>query len=346
MPTTAEKKPRKNKKRIIALPGEYHKRVKVPNNVVSARYSYTLLQERIFNYVLYYLQCYTKQVMDGTPIRQLDIFTQPNDMINIVIPMGYIAAPAYYQLVRESAEDLAGILVELDVKGENGKEMRRVRGLFSYVETPKEHERTNKLTLQVSKDVAAMLINVDRNRGGDGYTSFLLEVTLAAKNKYTPRLYKFISSWANRGGKDVTTEQLRDMLQLGDKYPDHNSFMRRVLKPVAEDLDRIGSDCWFEVAPKTDGGKKVVGYTFKIINETRSFHYVKLKNNAIDVLRTHFNLKQEHIKQLQEVIEVVDNYGPLMDKIMDLYTRGIMQDATIKFKEKYIVDSILRHFRK
>jgi Initiator Replication protein len=336
-------KTRKSKKRLTALPGEYHKAIVVPNNVANAKYSYTLLQERIFNYVLFYLQCYTKQIINGVPIQQLQIFTQPNDSIDIIMPMSYIAAPSYYKLIREAAKELANVPVCLPMKKEH-KSFERFRSLFNYIDVPTDRQRSNMLTLQISKDVARMLMNVDKKMGE--YTSFLLEVTLAAKNKYTPRIYKFISSWKNRGGKDISVEEMRDMLQLGDMYQDHNSFMRRVLIPVQQDLDRIGSDCWFEVSTRTEGGKKVVGYTFKIISEVRSLHYVKLKEGAINMLRTHFNFKQEHIKRLQTIIEVIDNYEPLIQKIWELHDRGIMTDKTKIHKQDYVIRSIIAHFAK
>lgn len=348
MPTLEPTK-RKKAKKLVALPGEYMTRVVIPTKLVNAEYSYTLIQERIFNYVMHYLQYYIKQVIEGKEVLQLDMFKNNQERIHISIPLMTIAKPAYYDRAREAAKELATILVSLPVQ-RNGKDWVRVRGLFEWVEMPEEdrRERSGVLHISISKQVAEMLVNIEVKQGiPRDYTSFLFEVTLACRNKYTPRFYKQICSWKKKGKCYMSIEELKTWLQLGNKYKTYAAIKKNILGPVATELKRF-ADCWFDIDNaefEVKEGNRVVGIWFTIITPELNLHYVKLKESIIEILKRHFKLSQEHLKQLESVLNVEDHdYGPLQYKILDLAEK-IRADRSIKHVQAYVVKALLNYHK-
>lgn len=336
----------KKKKKLIALPGEHMTRVVIPTKLVNAEYSYTLIQERIFNYVLHYLQYYIKQVIEGKEVMQLDMFKSDTDSVNITIPLMTIAKPAYYDRARQAAKEMAAIVVAVPFK-RGGKDWDRIRGLFQYIEMPRdERQRSGSLTLSMSKDVAQMLVDIEVKQGiPRDYTAFMFEVTMLANNKYTPRFYKMLSSWKKKGKCYMTIEEIKTWLQLGDKYKNYNGIKQSILKPVAKDL-KAYADCWFDLDhPEFEDkdGTKVVGLWFHIVTPELSLHYVKLKESIIEILKRHFHLEANHLKQLEPIMNMQENdYGTLQYKILDLAER-IRKDRSIRNIPAYVVKSLLNY---
>jgi hypothetical protein len=329
----------------VQLPDQLTK-IFQPNRVTNAHYDYTLIQERIFNYVMFVLQAHIKRVMAGEHVQQLDIFKDVSEYIHVSVPLMAIAQPAQYGKVRESAKQLAGIVVSMKGKSSAGYKVQRFTGMFADIELPLEKQRSNEITIRVRKDVADHLLQIDRNPGGQpyGYTSFMLEVANGAKNKYTSRIYKLCSSWKEKGGFNITLEELQLMLQLGPKY-DYNAIKRRILEPVAEEL-KEKSDCWFEVT-ETLNGKKVIALSFKVITPDLIKQGEILKNSIINMLRTHFLFNDILLARVSPIFHEQTDYTALQYKILDLMER---KRTTPKDKmphpQAYVITSLLKEFAK
>ncbi len=330
----------RKRKKLLALPGEYMTKVYVRNNVANARYSYSLMQERIFNFVIFYLRNYTKQVLEGKQPSQLDLFQETKEKnINISVPLSMICdTPSYYKSVRKSAQELATITVMIERTDSAGKEWVRYRGLFNYVDVPKENNRSSHLVIQISKDVAEMLVNIERK--GDmpvNYTSFVYQICAFAKNKYTARLYKIISSWKNKKYFKMTVDELRERLQLQGKYKQFNDIKKNVLDPVQQELTE-NSDCWFNYSLIMDG-KKVTAIQFVVIDVKFQEYQGKMKDYIIYLLKDHLKLTDGHIQVLEPVLADYNNYDTITYKIVDV-TNRIRQDKTITNPQAYAVKAI------
>lgn len=346
MPTLQPTKSKKAKK-LVALPGEYMTRVVIPTRLVNAEYSYTLMQERIFNYVMHYLQYYIKQVIDGKEVMQLDMFRNNQDRINISIPLMTIAKPAYYDRARQAAKELATIMVSIPIE-KQGKKWERFRGLFEWVDVPEEdrRQRSGVLQISISKQVAEMLVDIEIRQGiPREYTAFLFEVTMICRNKYTPRFYKQLSSWKKKGRCYMSIEEIKTWLQLGSKYKTYNGIKQHILQPVLKEL-KAYADLWYDIDHpefEVKEGNKVVGVWFHIVTPELSLHYVKLKQSVVEILQRHFRLTNEHIKQLEPVLNVDNNeYSALQYKILDLAER-VRSDKSIKHVQAYVIKSLLNY---
>lgn len=335
------------KKKIIMLP-ELKDVIVVPNRVVNSRYDYTLIQERIFNNVLYYLQEAVRLNMKGGDYTQLSLFRTTNDNISIDIPLRSISRPDQYDEVRQSAQDLAGIVVKIPMMdARTGKHFISFQGLFSAIAIPVDSKRSSYITVRIAKEVASLLIQMDHKNGIPGnYTSFFLQVANRSSNKYTSKLYKLISSWKKKGGFYMPIDEFREHFNLTDKYQEFSELKKRVLVPVAKEL-KENADCWFEVADNTlvkREGKKVVGLNFKVITP----EYDDLKSKQLEsiyhLLRTHFKFTGEHLKQLDPIFKGDFNAANIQYKIVELYEYVRENKKNIGNQTAYVIKSLLKQF--
>lgn len=256
---------KKSGKRLYAVPDEYKKVVYQPNHLTNAQYNYTLIQERIFNYIIFYLQTYMNKVMNGAVVVQMDIFEQKEkDYIDIEIPLALIGKPRQYGEIRQRAVEMMTITVEVNLTNHNKEKVNRVQSMLTHVDIPDKDEkrRSGTLPIRISKVIAMLMLNIERRNGTPiCYTSFLFNIALQAQNKYTSRIYKLISSYKRPadtapGMYRVSYEKFRDILQIGNKYRDYEAFKRCVIMPVYEELKEHG-DIYFELSESRDPNKKI-----------------------------------------------------------------------------------------
>lgn len=361
MSTTHTHTQKKKEKKLMSLPAEYRKLIFQPNRITNAQYSFTLSQERIFVYIIYYLQTYISKVMDGAFIRQLDLFTaeQDKEYIDIRIPMAMLAKPNQYNELRVKAVEMIGLKVRIkDKNRQTGETIERVQGLITHVDLPEQgvtSRRTGILPIRISKMVAALILNVERENGSPiNYTSFLFDVCLAAENKYTPRIYKLLSSWRKKEFYKVKLQDLKEILQLDDKYKDYEAFKRRILVPVMQELNEKADftfDCnaeGFEVRE----GKKVIALCFRhkfpaeISDELTE---CKLWNRIIHTLRKAWDVDDKGIALISKLR---DKYPAkqIEEKIHECYVWRFRPDVIgnsnkrITNPSHYITRTIFREF--
>jgi hypothetical protein len=290
------------------------------NRITNASYNYSLLQEKIFCYIMYALKGHIDKVMNGANVLQLDIFRAPDsNNIAIIVPLKYIATPAQYKDVKKAAFDMMSRVIRMRGKDLKNRDTIEFTGLFSSIVMTEE--RSGTLQVMIRRDVAEMLIDIPRNDAGRPvqYTGFILEVALKARNKYTPRMYKFISSWKERGGVYVSLDELRNMLSMGDKYTDYNDFKRSVLLPAQEELKQH-ADCWYNVSDMEEvkEGKKVIGLRFKIITVDRDKQRELLLHNLYNDLLPRLELTKTHIDLLRPTLDRADVHD-VRQKAAELY---------------------------
>lgn len=333
------------KKKIVVLPS-LRDIVYIPNKVTEAQYDYTLIQERIFNFIMFNLQEAIKLNMNGGNYQQLEMFTTVGNTVKIVLPLKNIALPQQYKDVRTSAKQLASIVVGIPYteKG-TGRKYTRYQGLFK-VSVPDEISRNSDLLVEIEKEVAKLLVELEFNNNGKpkGYTSFILQIAVQSKNKYTSRIYKKISSWKEKGGFYMSIQEFRDWLQLGDKYPTYGDLKKRILVPVQQELEGK-ADCWFNCAEtsfeKRDG-KTVVGLNFKVI--TPVFEQEKeIQSDYIkNLLRMHFSFKDVDISQLEPIFGQEFDYSRITNTLTRLHGHVKANKATINNPKAYIIQSLLK----
>jgi hypothetical protein len=330
-------------------PGKKLTTLYISNHLINAKYNYSLIQERIFNYVIFHCQEYINKVKNGTPIYQLDLFNDDSSStVQIKIALKHIAPPDEYDHVRESMQKMCSILLQTQVTDKHGKSWQQWQGLFLKVNIPAETKRSAFMIATMDIAIAQMIVSMQRRQDGTpiNYTTFMYEVAMNTKNKYTPRIYKLISSWKNKTGFYYSVEELREFLQLGDKYKDMEALRRRILIPVWQEL-KENADCWFNLTEtnfEVKEGKRVVGFNFKVISAKSNLYYVKQMEYLIYTFKTQYHFKNEQIDQIRHIIEDTNLWSSL-DWRMNKVNQKLQEDKNITDPAAYTLKCILNHFK-
>lgn len=326
-------------KKIFTLPDEYKKVVYQPNYIVHAQYSYTVIQERVFNYIIWYLQKFVKEVMNGKAVRQLDMFASPNEeYIDIDIPLWLIGKPRQYPEIRARVLQMIQVPVKVEVtKGRKGNMQRfdRMQSWITHVDIPQGEtkRRMSVLPIRISKAVASLMVDVDHDGAtAFNYTSFCFNIALLADNKYTSRIYKLISSYKRPADephavKSFEYQKFREILQIGEKYTDYEAFKRCVLVPVQKELKEGDSDICFELSETRDNRKRVTKLNFVIKHkstEDSSLTECKLWNSIISRLQNQFGCDKGGIESVIPKLKeraaaraVLDSMAVIMAEYLD-----------------------------
>ena len=319
----------------------------VANRVIEASYNYSLIQEKIFNFLLFELQQAIKLSMNNQDYRQLALFKSKNSTtIRVRILLRNLATPNNYLKVREAAAVMGKEQIRIKIVDENGKPATRIVQLFVAVETPDEGVRDSYLKIDMSEEVAQMLIDMDKRADGKAinYTSFILQVaTGAVTNKYTPRIYKLISSWKNKTGFYQPLDDFRKWLGLkNDTYKSFAELKRNVLVPVQKDLEGK-SDCWFNCAEKDflrKEGNAVVGINWKVIKPELE-EKTRIQQDSIrNMLKMHFFVQDSDFAVLGHLFGSNFNYEKLTLRLFELRKYITENSSTIKNKRQYVLASL------
>ena len=346
-------KPSKKQKRIV-LP-QIRNYIVQPNRVTKSRFGadvggYTLIQHKILNAIMYYLQEPIQMSMKGHQYHQLEIFSNP-DLIKLDIPMSDIGRPDQYREIRESILQLASVVVVVPYVSDQGRDMERITGLIR-ANLEKNPGRSSKMTIEIEKKVADILIKIDRDADGipKNYTRHAYEVSQNATCKFTPTIYKLLCSWKKKGEFKISFDELKADLCITSMYKEYADFKRRVLIPVMNELKEIG-DCWFDCTIKSFTEKKrnkPLMLCFKVITPEINQEIDKKAEYIRHMLRTHFNFQMNDLKDIDHILQDRNiSQKAIIDKIMylddQIYKKGLTDDK-VKSPRHFALTSLLNEF--
>lgn len=96
----------------------------------------------------------------------------------------------------------------------------------------------------------------------DNYTKYQLVNIGAFSSTHAIRLYELCSQYRDKGWRQTSLDDLKDWLQVSDKYPRYNSFNQRVLTPAIDEIN-AKSDLLVDVEP-IKRGRTIVALKFTI----------------------------------------------------------------------------------
>lgn len=338
------------------------------NKVTLSKYNSTLLLERLLTLIQYQLQDAVKLSMKGdTNYSQLALFDPQEDLIKIHIPLRSITKANSLDDVIATCKGLMDLKI-LFPSSNNGKtEYMSIRQAVHGVDIPMKEGVINKgknagskrrqmdaVIISMTKDQADRFILVDYDqelRKPIKFTKFLLHVAINAKTKYTAKMYKLVSSWQSKGKFTVRTDWLREYLdikgvdeagQAYDLYPYFSDLVKRVLKPVRDELFRK-ADCWFEFAPDKVEGKKVVTINFTVITPDLE-KVAQTKHDHIRyLLKTHFQFTDVDMKAIRGIFQPDIDPDSIVEKIITLH-QLLMQDRSAIANVKGWIVTSLKNF--
>jgi len=339
----------KKRKKIVMLP-DLRSYVYQPNRITNAIYDYSLIQERIFNSVMFHLQEAITISRRGEDYTQLSLFKDYSrtDSLSIKIPLRDISTPQNYEYVKNAIEQLAGIVVSIPyVDQQTKKSFKHISGLLK-ANIPETGDRSSTIEIIIDKHVAKMFIEIDKNPNGQpiNYTRFIYEIAQRASNKYTSRIYKLICSWKKKGGFTITLDEFRKWIGIEDKYKQYNEIKKRILMPVQKELFEH-ADCWFNCESEdftTKQGNIVTHLNFKVISPELIEEEGKRKDYVLYLLKTHFQMEQKHLDQIQPILDQA-NLQAVMLKITQLREYYLDNVSKITDIASFVVKSLLNEFQ-
>jgi hypothetical protein len=312
----------------------------LPNHMVEANYNYSTLQEKIFNHIVKYLQYKIKEIREST-VTQLVLFEGlENNELCIKLELSKISSPKKYQRVFQAALAMAGIVIEVPIKVDKAKEWREYRGLFTRIEHPRTTGsgklRHNYFYCYMHVSVAELICKIEKRPDGQiiNFTTFIYEIAMAFKCKYTPRIYKMLCSYRTRPGFQITIDELRLRLNLGDKYPETNDFIKRVIKPAEIEL-RKTADLFFDSKEHdfiSSDGKGNTVFNFRILSpDTQRLNESK-KALIINKLTADFKFKKQDLLQIDYLLNDPKKYVQIFDKMQRVLEEYYKKDNDNKIK--------------
>ena len=253
-------------------------RVLMKNNMlVKARYSLSLVENRIFLSMLYKLQKKSDGILTCSishfEFKKIVKFKEKNTIKGILDILEELRKkPIYF---REEKKNKKGSL--WGAYGFiNGYEYDDELGIFNIEASEKIHN--------LLKEYLKM-----------GYTPVNVQIWLSLNNSYAQRFYDLLRLWS--GTKDTISykvEEIKELLMLDDKYGKYNDFKRRVILPAIKELNETG---YFEIDIKENKvGRKVDSINF-IVKDLDKRKYFTKENTIAEIPR----------KVIEEVAITTDN---------------------------------------
>lgn len=318
--------------------------LKQPNTVTMMSADYNAMHYRILITVIEYLQKVIEESINKTPTEQLSLFKETVDdaRIKFTIPFSaFGVAPQNYKHLRKYLKLLASIPVEFNTLSPlTGNPCWAVSGLFTaYIEKKKN---INYVEIEIHKDIAKTLVCVD-----GGYTKYIKEIAFNSQSRYTIKMYMFISSWKDKGGRRIYLEDFRKLFYLQDKYPTYKELYKRVIRQAYEELFEK-ANCWFEVSEEYKPGEsEPYLLDFKIIKAALTIQEkerLKMQSSNIETLCTKYlGMKKEHIDQILPLVNIMNSVD-ILNKITDLIEYIRQNHDTITNIPNYCVISIKKEF--
>jgi len=316
-----------------------------PNRITEAEYNGTLIQERTLTAIIYLLQEYIEpQIAQKKAFKDLKLFNKQDPVIKLKIPLNHIGKPNQYDRIRESIIRLAGVVVNIKVKSNDGTEMVRYTSMLS-ANIPCDSKRNSYVIVEIERKVAHRLIQIDLNTSNKAahFTRFGYEVCQKLKGKYSSRLYKLLSSYHKKGEFEISIERLKRILGISNKYKRYTDFKSKVLLPAQKEL-KENAKLWYD-CEQSDFLKKSNGIpstlSFYIYSEKLNEGRNIQRDNNIALLKMHFGFKDADIEEIRNVLNNPRNnlkFSLMLTRINEYLAKSDQYVDKVKYVKKSILD--------
>ena len=210
------------------------------NRLIEAAHTLTLNEKRLVILAASMLDPRKPLPKDGVLMIRADVFSEV---------FGTDPKSTYFAM-----KDAANRLYARDIRNyKGGKLVKRMRWVYlcDYM------EGRGCIQLGFSPQVVPHLTMLNKE-----FTSYQLRQIGKLSTFYAIRLYELMAQFIRLKARECTLEQLRGMLDLGDKYPNVKDLRKRVLDPAIEEVN-CHTDLTVTVEPRRNG-RAIAGFLFTI----------------------------------------------------------------------------------
>lgn len=307
-------------------------RILMKNNMlVKARYSLSLIENRVFLSMLYKLQKKSDGVLtcsiSHSEFKDIIKFKQKNTVKGIL----------------EVLEDLRKKPIYFKEEKKNKK--GNLWGAYGFINGYEYDDELGIFNIEASEKIHNLLKEYLKM----GYTPVNVQIWLSLNNSYAQRFYDLLRLWS--GTKDTINyklDEIKELLMLEDKYSKYNDFKRRVILPAIKELNETG---YFEIDIKENKvGRKVDSIDFYIKDLDKRKYFTKdeiikeipgmvLEEVAITADENDCENKEEIILNDKVIIEpeiisdTKENKIEIFIPDESIFTKGTLRRVKMDFKD-------------
>ncbi|MBZ6006994.1 replication initiation protein [Paraclostridium bifermentans] len=307
-------------------------RILMKNNMlVKARYSLSLIENRVFLSMLYKLQKKSDGVLtcsiSHSEFKDIIKFKQKNTVKGVL----------------EVLEDLRKKPIYFKEEKKNKK--GNLWGAYGFINGYEYDDELGIFNIEASEKIHNLLKEYLKM----GYTPVNVQIWLSLNNSYAQRFYDLLRLWS--GTKDTINyklDEIKELLMLEDKYSKYNDFKRRVILPAIKELNETG---YFEIDIKENKvGRKVDSIDFYIKDLDKRKYFTKdeiikeipgieLEEVAITYDENDCENKEEIIINDKVIIEPKTISDTKENKIEifipdeSIFTKGTLRRVKMDFKD-------------
>ncbi len=218
------------------------------NNLVEAKYDFTLWQKRIFVYM----------------VSQINVFDQDFKLqkffIKDLMKFFGVKSKDDYATIRRVPEELYQASMKTPYKTPEGfKRWKEIRIISQFTRPEDREEENSYIELKFNDDLKPHLVQLK-----ELFAQYDIRNIIGLRSVYSFRMYEILKSRNHpRGEKEITVEELKEILDVERKYKLYGDFKRKVLLQAQNDLNEC-CDITFTFVEKKHG-KKVASLVFNIL---------------------------------------------------------------------------------
>ena len=204
--------------------------------------------------------------------------------------------------------------------------------------------------IEISKDLFPCFLALAKN-----YSKYLLEVAFNASSSNVMKLYQYVSHhyWNKKMKMELDIEEIREWLQLGDKYSQSKDFRQRILEPTIKEL-KEKADVYFDIAREQDkktgkwkkaaikNGRQIIGWKINIFKKATNKEEIskatEFEQNIRNYLSEYFKLKPMDIVSLEKYIRSPE-WQPHIWNAMHRVAKRI-DNREVKNKRAYMIQAL------
>lgn len=285
--------------------------------MTAAKYDFSAPEKRIMYRIIELLQQYTAGIKLNQKYRiEESLFRD----IDIQMPTSAFLKHEDDQNYSEAKKALLSLNKKV-IQLEDDKVWRAI----NLIERPMIDKDRGLVTFRLHPFIAEAFMNFSK-----GFRKYELKIAMSFESSYAMRFYELLAGQT----KPITflIENIKEMFQISDKYKKYNDFIKRVIIPAQNELDKYSPYSFTYKENTKPGSKKVISLTFipKIIVANRDPELEKmelqkqlspgwiLEGQTLKYLRDEYNFSNKEIQQWYELFEyaskIIDLLGFLAEK--------------------------------
>jgi plasmid replication initiation protein len=223
------------------------KTVITSNDLIHAKYSFTLWQKRVFAYMV--------SDLDGASEQQ---FSMQKMYVRDLMDFFKVKNKDDYNVIQRIPEQLYDMSMKMAYSSEKGhKRWREVRILSQFTRPEDKEEDNAYIELKFNDDLKPHLLELKKL-----FSQYDIRNIIHLRSVYSFKIYELMKANESLSQWEIGLEEFKEMLDVEDKYKHYGSFKLKIVNQAQKDLTEC-CDVTFTYEEQTIG-KRVEGFIFQV----------------------------------------------------------------------------------